>query len=398
MNPFLTFKQLFTSVNVTLLQILTSNVSRKLNKPGTNQDHLKACMDWLCRAQDLSGCEGCSATYRLFGGWTLAYPETTGYIISTFLRYAKFSGDENFIDRAKKMGDWEINIQLPSGAVRGSLMNSQHPVVFNTGMVILGWTDLYDHTGEKRYLSAAVKAAEWLCDVMDNEGKWVKFEFHEVPHAYCSRVAWSLLEVYRHTKNEKYKDFAIKNVKWVLSVTNENGWINNMSFYGNGENPLTHTIAYTLRGLLECSMYLDGELRDKTRNIVIHASEKIMEIYQTNPSFPHKGIHLLTSRINDWKKQSDSSCLTGNAQMAIIWLKIFQLNKDNRFYNSACELISEQKKVHSLDHDNPGIRGGIAGSYPIWGDYCHFSYLNWAVKFYADAIMLAESEYPGLKS
>ncbi len=34
------------------------------------------------------------------------------------------------------------------------------------------------------------------------------------------------------------------------------------------------------------------------------------------------------------------------------------------------------------------MRGGIAGSAPIWGDYSRFEYPNWAAKFFADALMM----------
>jgi hypothetical protein len=33
--------------------------------------------------------------------------------------------------------------------------------------------------------------------------------------------------------------------------------------------------------------------------------------------------------------------------------------------------------------------GALAGSEPVWGGYCSFRYLNWAVKFYMDALLLA---------
>ena len=40
-----------------------------------------------------------------------------------------------------------------------------------------------------------------------------------------------------------------------------------------------------------------------------------------------------------------------------------------------------------LDAADPGVRGGIAGSDPVWGDYLGFTYPNWAAKFTADALL-----------
>ena len=374
------------------INIIAGDFFNRTNTPDTHIRHLESSIKWLCNSQDATGSGGCSATYDIFGGWNLAYPETTGYIISTFLRYATFTKDNSYVDRARKMGDWEIDIQLPSGAVRGGLVNNEYPIVFNTGMVVLGWADLYHITGEKKYLDAAVRAADWLCSVMDEDGKWTKYEFKELPHAYCSRVSWSLLEVYRHTKDNRYKQAARNNICWVLSGVHVNGWIDHMSFYGPAENPLTHTIAYTLRGLLESSSYFKDDLQDEILRVVKKASEQIMNSYLDNPSIPNRKISLLPGRYtSEWKPASDFSCLTGNAQMAIIWLKLYQLFNDNRFLNTAVRVIDELKKVQKIKHPNVGIRGAIAGSYPIWGGYCPFSYLNWAVKFYADALMLSEA-------
>jgi len=129
-------------------------------------------MDWLCRAQDVTGCGGVSGGYHYHDGWQPPYPETTGYIIPTFLRYAAFNGDESYIERAVRMGDWELEIQLPSGAVRGGIGTNDYPIVFNTGQVILGWTSLYGETKESRFLNAAIRAADWLLSIQDPDGKW----------------------------------------------------------------------------------------------------------------------------------------------------------------------------------------------------------------------------------
>ena len=46
------------------------------------------------------------------------------------------------------------------------------------------------------------------------------------------------------------------------------------------------------------------------------------------------------------------------------------------------------KATQRLDHADDAVRGGIAGSAPIWGDYSRFEYPNWAAKFFADALMM----------
>jgi hypothetical protein len=381
----------------TQLEVILGNVCRIKYQPSSNKIHLKAAIDWLCRAQDITGCGGCSASYGFDTGWKPPYPETTGYIISTFLKYSSFIGDKSFIDRAKRMGDWEIDIQMSSGAVRGGSGINDYPIIFNTGMVILGWSDLYRYTGNQRYLSAAVKAADWLCLNQDSDGKWSKYTYNGIPHAYHSRVAWSLLEVYKNTNNSKYLDAAIRNIKWVLSLVQQNGWIEEMWFQ-RGENPLTHTIIYTLRGLLECSGILEGEIKIKTQDVVLQAAEIILQKYEMNKKPNHSMPEYLSGRFNsEWQQSANFSCLTGNAQVAIVWLKIYHFKSDERFLNAAIKITDQLKETHNLNSNNPGIRGGIAGCYPIWGNYMQFCYPNWAAKFFADSLILLETVLSEIK-
>jgi hypothetical protein len=42
---------------------------------------------------------------------------------------------------------------------------------------------------------------------------------------------------------------------------------------------------------------------------------------------------------------------------------------------------------------DPGLAGGIKGASPFDGDYGKFELLNWATKFFVDAMLLA---YPGI--
>ncbi len=373
------------------LAVLSRDLFKIHNQIHFDKDHLCAAMEWLCKSQDITGCGGSSAGYFFDKGWMPPYPETTGYIIPTFLQYSSITGDNSYLERAKMMGDWEIKIQMPSGSVRGSVGITEHPIVFNTGQVILGWTALYKQTKMNRFMDAAIKAADWLVTVQDHDGIWKKYTYEGIPHAYHSRVAWPLLEVYGHTNNEKYKKAAEKNILWVLSLSKENGWFSQMGFTED-QPPFTHTIAYTLRGLLEASFFLEEETKQEIIDKVYKASENIMMIYELKKQNPYLMPLYLPGTLNEkWNSNDNYSCLTGDAQIAIIWLKIYGITNDARFLNAALKIIDQIKATQNLDSKNPGIRGGVAGSYPIWGKYMRFIYPNWATKFFADSIMLQES-------
>ena len=357
----------------------------------SDDDHLKSAMEWLCRAQDVSGSGGICGAYTLYDGWKPPYPETTGYIIPTFLKYASITGNGSYSERAMRMGDWEINIQLPTGAVRGGMGINEYPIVFNTGQVILGWMALHRETNLGRFLDAAIKAADWLVGCQDDDGKWSRYSFKDIPHTYHTRVAWSLFEVYRATNNENYKRAAENNVLWALTRATENGWFKDAAF-SSGETPPTHTIAYTLRGLLEASRFLSGAAKSQTLDIVQMAAERVMTRFELRKYDAYSMPKYLFGTLDEnWNSKDNHSCLTGNAQIAIIWLSLYQMNNDARFLNSALKIIDHVKATQLLHTNNLGIRGGVAGSYPIWGAYAPFRYPNWAATFLADAIMLQES-------
>ena len=81
-------------------------VHRKRNVEAgfTDQGHLLAAARWLERAQDAVQDGGVAGRYRLDTGWTSSYPETTGYLIPTFLALSEEPGSEAFRARARRWG------------------------------------------------------------------------------------------------------------------------------------------------------------------------------------------------------------------------------------------------------------------------------------------------------
>ncbi len=361
--------------------IIARHVTKGVEKSASDEKHLEAVVSWLIRAHDAGGGGGVSGGYFFNRGWEAPYPETTGYIIPTFLKIASSSGDASCLERAVSMGDWEVDVQLPNGAVRGGKGINEYPIVFNTGQVVLGWTALYRATGEKRFLESAIRAGDWLVSTQDDDGKWSRSSYLGVPHAYHTRVAWSLCELFKLARDRKYKNAAAANIRWALGLANDNGWISQMSFAENC-SPLTHTIAYTLRGLLECSLMFDEEMRSRITALVSKAGKAMIDRYDLSRAF------LPATLDSRWQSKDKSTCLTGNAQLAIIWFKMHAITGDDIYRKNAIYLIDRLKKTQFLDHPHPGIRGGIAGSYPIWGRYAMFAYPNWAAKFFADSIMI----------
>ncbi len=45
---------------------------------------------------------------------------------------------------------------------------------------------------------------------------------------------------------------------------------------------------------------------------------------------------------------------------------------------------------HDIVNVDPRLRGGLPGSWPVWGPYGRLRILNWATKFLVDALSLEE--------
>jgi hypothetical protein len=129
---------------------------------------LSEVLEWLCRAQDCSRSSdgGVARHYSLVHGWASSYPETTGYIVPTFLAYAERAGDERYAERARRMIDWLVSIQLPNGGFQGGVVGARPvvPVTFNTGQVLLGLAAGVRRFGD--YHEPMRKAADWLVERM----------------------------------------------------------------------------------------------------------------------------------------------------------------------------------------------------------------------------------------
>jgi uncharacterized protein YyaL (SSP411 family) len=342
-----------------------------------------AAAEWLARAQDVTGSGGVSARYDVAKRrWAGAYPETTGYIIPTFFRYADFSGDDEYRERAIRMAAWESDIQLADGGVRAGTMDAAEavPTVFNTGQVLFGWLAAWQQTEDTRFRDSLVRAADWLLAVQDPDGAWRRFASPFASHAlntYNTRVALGLAEVGRALNEPRYLDAATRNVEWALTQMRPNGWLDNNDLEDNAR-PLTHTIAYATRGILEVGVItVNSRFVDAASRI----ARAVAATQRSNGALP--------GRLDaEWRSAASWSCVTGNAQMAIIWQRLARETGDASWLPAAQRANQFNLSVQDRASPDPDVRGGIPGSHPRGGGYMTHRYPNWAAKFFMDALML----------
>ena len=356
--------------------------------------HIEAGVDWICHAQDAFHGGGVARSYSLVyhpffkrRGWFAPYPETTGYIIPTLFDYGRLVNRQEFADRAVRMADWECLVQLESGAVQGGMIDqTPSPAIFNTGQVIFGWIRAFQETGQSAYLVSAVKAGKFLLSQQDPDGAWRKAlsdftnNSRMSSYTYNTRTAWALMELALVTGDEEFEAAAIRNVEFALGQQNENGWFQS-NCLTQPDRPLTHTIAYCIRGIMEIGAIIKNqEYQAKARR----AADAVLARQRPDGT--------LAGRFNErWEPAVDWRCLTGEAQMAGIWGRLYQITGQPEYLEGMRRTNAALRKIQFLHTDHPGLYGGISGSHPIQGAYGRFEILNWAVKFFVDAQMLERS-------
>jgi len=360
------------------------DLSGQPEKP--HREHLAAAIDWLCLAQDVrdgrSDAGGVSAGWNFEDGWLPSYPETTGYIIETFLAAAKLLDRPELVRRADRMIDWELSIQHPDGAFPGHFGEpGSRPVIFNTGQIMHGMIAGYVQLRRNECLEAAVRAGHWLARHQDDDGCWRRFEYNDIPHTYNTRGTWALASVAILSGDADLEKSARLNLDWALRQQTSSGWFENNAFTRNGL-PVTHTIGYAIRGLLESGVLLGDERYLQAAERAAHAA-----------AWAQRADGWLAGTLDrDWRPGARYSCLTGVAQMALNWLRLAQENRAPRLRENARRGIAYVKRHQRIDDPDAIVRGAIAGSAPIWGRYAMFEFPNWAAKFFADALMMDMSD------
>lgn len=357
---------------------------------GSDPEHLAAAAQWLCRAQDLSGDGGVIGRYRLDQGWTSSYPETTGYIIPTFLDLAQHL-DPEYENRAERGVNFLLGTQLDSGAFpAGEIAGNQaKPSPFNTAQIINGLQAWHVHRDAPNVLEAAVRAGRWLVSEQDADGAWRQWFYHNTPATYAAHLTCWLAELGHYCDDRTMRDCAARHLDWVmLQRCEETAWFDQCGFT-LAEQRLRiadlHTIAYTLAGVLKTAQVLE---RDDAVAAVRAAAGQIARVLERDAWLPG----MLDWQ---WRGRADSACLTGNAQMALIWLSLYRLDGDPGWLRAARAALDLVKRAQLMESANPDLRGAIPGPDPMWGWYNDGAVLNWAAKFFIDALRDYATLAPG---
>ena len=337
--------------------------------------HVGAAIDWLCRAHDQPGDDGVSYGYSLRGGWRPSYIETTGYIACTFFNLAHLMHKAEYRERAIRMVHWLRSVQNDDGSFSNPNYADGSGIVFDTGQDLFGLVRAWHETKDEVFLESARRAGEWLVRVADETGRWTQNTHLSIPHVYNSRVAWALLELHDAAPTPEFLRVARANLDWAASEQRE-GWFDSCAF-ALVVAPFTHTIAYAIRGLWESSRIVADDAWERA---AIRGADVVLSRLTTEGFLP--------GQIDvDGRPAARYCCLTGNAQMAIVWTKLHAHTGELRYRDAAIKATRYVMRTQDIETTDLDVRGAIKGSQPIWGRYSPFTYPNWATKFFLDALL-----------
>lgn len=351
-------------------------------KPETtpHDKHIAAGAAWLKASIAACGGQASSKSYRFPHGWIQPYPETTGYIIPTLMNLGDSLGDPALHDTAKHLGQWLTTIQRPDGGFSGyELGAGKDADVFDTGMILLGFNALLHKSNDPQVAQAAANAAKFLREALNDNGAFARHISHDMLHTYNVRSAWALVAYGNLAEDQAAMDAGLKNVDWTLGQQQRNGYFENNGFKPGG-NANTHGTAYVLRGLLQVHLLTK---RPDILDAVLQAATAVREKLEMEG-------WLAAELGPDWSFKSRHICLTGCAQLAIVFFRLAALTGEQKFIPPAEKLIAQVAATQQISNAGAEDFGGIAGSYPIYGAYAPLQYPNWATKFMVDALLVRQ--------
>ena len=362
-----------------------------MNKNLLFSKRIKASLDWLMRTHEVSSRGGSAAYWSPILGWGSPYPETTGYIIPTLLRGKDYFDEKRYEEAAFRMTEWLVSLQNEAGWFPGGTLkytSDLSPSIFNTGQILFGLSEAFSRKQDDRIYEVINKCLKWICAEQNKDGRWLNHAYTEgYSPSYYSHVCWPIAKAAKVIGKECYLENVKRGLQAVHNDRNNNGTYSRWAFK-EGKNAFTHTIGYTLQGIVEAALITQSW--NELALPAVASLEKLLKKFEVKKN-------LAGAYNSRWKGDFWYKCLTGHCQIASAWMRVYEKQGDPRFLNSAAKLLETVSQKQMLA-GNLNTRGAIGGSSPLWGKYMFLRYPNWSAKFFVDAMMELKRNLEGLEN
>ena len=142
---------------------------------------------------------------------------TTALSIFTLLDLYERTGDSRYLESAKLGGDWLTTMQRPDGVMYAHKNQSGDQWVYGdresllyNGQVLSALSRLYITTGETRYYDTAERIAQHFSARVEKEGCFLGDDYRWPNPISSAWVAMALLDFYKIDKEDYYKNIILK--------------------------------------------------------------------------------------------------------------------------------------------------------------------------------------------
>ena len=232
-------------------------------------------------------------------------------------------------------------------------------MTFNTGQVLLGFcagVRAFDGYRERcmpplaflRIRSIQMDAGEDSLHPLQRPGE----------KAYETHVSWGLFEAERLAPGEGYGEAGLRQVDWALGRQTANGWVADCCL-NRPEEPLTHTLGYYLRGVVEAHR-LSGEIR------FLSAARRTADALMLSAQRPDGSLGWPpTSRLDGSSRLGLSYWHIADRRELVLSLRS---RRARALWRRSPRANGFVRRTIRLDGP-PDTRGGVKGSFPVDGGY-----------------------------
>jgi len=313
------------------------------------------------------------------GTWELYEPcWHTGQIVYALVEAYELLGDVKYLRGAEKGARYIASLRIDDPPALKGMLKAVHmagiPYINMTTITdgSTGLIRLYEVTGGKKWLNALIDAGDWMIknlwipeerlfyDMVDPKtGKavrdssvWFKRGATKVTEIARPNVEGALYyRLYRHTKNEKYRDVFLRSIDRLVKDQSEDGlW---MDYHPNNKATGSIHARFNLwNAEALCDAYdLTG---DK------HCIEAAARTAKTYMKFQEPDGTIWYRNYIDERKDRTSPCGSAVAFAGILWLRLCQAGVGDKFKENIKLAVDwTLKNQFPADHPDPNLRGSF---------------------------------------